>query len=161
MDTKARARYKIFLSDKIGIEMKELAESIKGKEFKPCTGGSWGKRNAHLIDQLKERWLFDDAIFLVCEISVLETFYDMKQNHQLQMMKDLGKAFEGKKNVDVTVKCGDASFECNKFMLIARSPVFEAMFQHETLESQTNVVNIEDVEPEVVEEILLYIQIYY
>ena len=43
-------------------------------------------------------------------------------------------------------------------MLTARSPVFEAMFQHDTLESQTNVVTIKDIEPEVFEEILLYIQ---
>ena len=55
------------------------------------------------------------------------------------------------------MKCWDQSLECNKFMLTARSPVFEAMFQHETLESQTNVVTIKDIEPEVFEEMLLYI----
>ena len=31
-------------------------------------------------------------------------------------------------------------------------------FQHETLESQTNVVNIKDIEPKVFKEMLLYIQ---
>merc|ERR1719348_1729882 len=96
-------------------------------------------------------------MILVCEMSVLQTFYDIKQNHHLQMMEDLGKAFEEKNSLDVTVNCGDASFECNKFMLTARSPVFKAMFQHDTKENQTNVVNLKDIEPRVLEEMMLYI----
>ena len=88
---------------------------------------------------------------------MVETFYDIKQKQCSQMMEDLGKAFEEKNSLDVTVNCGDASFECNKFMLTARSPVFKAMFQHDTEENQTNVVNVKDIEPRVLEEMLLYI----
>jgi len=159
MDIKARVSYKIFIQEEHGSNMVVVAKSTGGvTEFNSMTEASWGRRNAFLIDQLKEKWLFNDVLTLVCEMSVLETFYDIKKNHQWRMMYDLENAFKGKKSVDVTLNCGDISFECNKFMLIARSPVFEAMFQHETLESQTNVVNIRDIEPKVFEEMLLYIQ---
>jgi len=82
---------------------------------------------------------------------------EMKFQNCKQMMEDLRKAFEEKNSLDVTVNCGDASFECYKFMLTARSPVFKAMFQHDTKENQTNVVNLKDIEPRVLEEMMLYI----
>merc|ERR1719481_119879 len=75
------------------------------------------------------------------------------------MKGDLEKAYTGadKSLLDVTLTCGDASFKCNKFMLTARSPVFKAMFQHDNKESQSNVVEIKDIESKVLEEILHYI----
>jgi len=153
--TKARVEFKIFISDENGNERDLLVSSNGGKKFEP--GFKGGRRNALLIDQLKEKWLFDDVLTLVCELSVMESFYDIKQNHHLEMMEDLGKAFIEKNSMDVTVNCGGMSFECNKFILAARSPVFKAMFQHDTKENQTNVVNIEDIEPNVLEEMLIYI----
>ena len=87
-------------------------------------------------------------------MSIQEAFFESSKS---QMIKDLGKAFREEHSLDVTLKCGDVSFECSKFMLKARSPVFKAMFQHNTLESQTNVVKINDIEPKVLEEMLLYI----
>ena len=108
LDTKARASYKILISNKNGKKMETLVHS-DGKEriFKKrgTETGGWGVRNALSIDQLKEKWLFDDVLTLVCEMSVLETNYDIEQNHQLQMMKDLGKAFKRKNSMDVTMKC--------------------------------------------------------
>jgi len=59
--------------------------------------------------------------------------------------------------LDVTVKCGNSTFACSKYMLIVRSPVFRAMFQPNTKESQTNTVIIEDLDPPVVAEMLKYI----
>ena len=160
LDTKARASFKILISNKNGKKMETLVHS-DGKEriFKKrgTETGGWGVRNALSIDQLKEKWLFDDVLTLVCELSVMESFYDIKQNHHLEMMEDLGKAFIEKNSMDVTVNCGGMSFACNKFILAARSPVFKAMFQHDTEENQTNVVNIEDIEPNVLEEMLIYI----
>jgi len=87
------------------------------------------------------------------------TFYEIQQKQLLKMKEDLEKAYVGadKSLLDVTVTCGDASFKCNKFMLTARSPVFKAMFQHDSKENQSNVVEIKDIESKVLEEMLHYI----
>ena len=63
------------------------------------------------------------------------------------MIGDLEKAFKEKNSFDVTLNCGDTSFECNKFMLTARSQVFRSMFKHDTKEKQTNVVEVKDIDP--------------
>jgi len=82
---------------------------------------------------------------------------EVKQKHRLQVVNDLEKAYADQSFLDVTVSCGDASFKCNKFMLAARSPVFKAMFQHDSKESKNNVVEIKDIESKVLEEMLHYI----
>ena len=46
---------------------------------------------------------------------------------------------------DVTLKCQGVSFRCHKVVLASHSPVFEAMFRNECLESSTNVVEVRDV----------------
>ena len=75
------------------------------------------------------------------------------------MIEDLGKAFNLNDSfgMDVKVKCGDSTYEANKFLLTARSEIFKSMFTTEMIEKQTNVVNIEDLEPEVLAEMLVYI----
>lgn len=45
----------------------------------------------------------------------------------------------------------------NKFIILARSPVFSAMFEHEMEESKQNRVMISDVEHEVLKEMLRFI----
>ena len=90
---------------------------------------------------------------------MLETFTDCEKKQKMQMIKDLENAYKLKleSGLDVKVTCGDSSFACSKFMLIARSPVFSSMFQSNMKESQTNTVHIEDLEPTVVAEMLHYI----
>ena len=58
-------------------------------------------------------------LLLKCEIFVMKTDYNVKMFHDSQMMADLEEAFNLKDTLglDVIVKCGDASFECSKFML--------------------------------------------
>merc|ERR1719391_141233 len=153
IDTKARATYELRFSHD-GLEIDTIAKG-KGIEFQPKEPR--GDKNASSIDEVEEIWLFDDILTLVCEMSIQEAFYESEPSPESQMMEDLGKAYREKHSLDVTVKCGDVSFECNKFMLITRSPVFKAMLQQDTLESQTNVVKINDIEPKVLEEMLLYI----
>jgi len=153
IDTKARASYELRFSHD-GLEIDTIAKG-KGIEFQPKEPR--GDKNASSIDEVEEIWLFDDILTLVCEMSIQEAFYESEPSPESQMMEDLGKAYREKHSLDVTVKCGDVSFECNKFMLMTRSPVFKAMLQQDTLESQTNVVKINDIEPKVLEEMLLYI----
>ena len=87
-----------------------------GSEFYP------GLRGKGILTEPKEKWLSDeDFLTVLCEISVREASNDMKERHSLKMMDDLLKAYSNINSMDVTVTCGDVSFECNKFMLTARS----------------------------------------
>ena len=123
--------------------------SSNGSEFYPGPHGEG-------ITEPKEKWLSDeDVLIVVCAISVQEASNNMKERHSL--MDDLTKAYSNINSMYVTVSCGGVSFGCNKFMLTARSPVFQSTFIHDMKESQTNVVNIKDIEPKILEEMLRYI----
>ena len=60
---------------------------------------------------------------------------------------------------DLTLVCGVGRVElaCHTNILVARSPVFRAMFQHDTAEAQKKEVEMTDVEPDVAEAMLNYI----
>jgi speckle-type POZ protein len=47
-------------------------------------------------------------------------------------------------------------FSAHKNILASRSPVFSAMFQHPTKEMQTSELEVEDVNPDVFQEVLRY-----
>ena len=60
---------------------------------------------------------------------------------------------------DLKLLCGPGrvEFDCHINILVARSPVFKAMFQHDTAEAQNKEVEMTDVDPEVAEQMLSYI----
>lgn len=59
---------------------------------------------------------------------------------------------------DVTIIVDKTKIPVHKTLLIAQSPVFDAMFSHdETLEAQKQEVNIPDVSLDVMKDFLLYI----
>ena len=55
---------------------------------------------------------------------------------------------------DVLIKCQDKSFEAHQLILSARSPVFRGMFQADMKEKKNQQLEIEDIEPDVVVEML-------
>ncbi len=59
---------------------------------------------------------------------------------------------------DITVACGSKHIPAHKAVLAARSDMFAAMFRHEeTLESQTDLVTINDVDEDCFEEFIRYL----
>lgn len=58
---------------------------------------------------------------------------------------------------DVQLKCGDHTFPAHKAILAARSDVFSAMFQCEMKESESGLINIEDIDASVMEVFLKYL----
>ena len=114
-------------------------------QFRYLKNGEWAHGHADLMIQ--------------CKISVMEIDNNLNKMNRDQMTLDLAKAFKSKNSnaFDVKVKCGDASFECSKFMLTSMSPVFRSMFEANMIESQTNVIEIVDLQPEVLAEMLQYI----
>ena len=86
------------------------------------------------------------------------------QNNSIQfkvpdcrLSEDLSTLFETQKFSDVTLCVGGKEFSVHKAILAARSPVFAAMFEHEMEEKKQNRVDITDMDPEVLREMLRFI----
>jgi len=58
---------------------------------------------------------------------------------------------------DVKLICDGKEFSCHKLLLTSQSPVFRAMFAHDSKENADNVVNIEDCSQQVVQEFLVFL----
>ena len=76
-------------------------------------------------------------------------------NQSLEALaEDFKKSFLSKEMSDVQIKCGDQTFDAHQLILSTRSPVFQGMFQAEMKEKKCGHVDIEDLKPEVVSEML-------
>ena len=71
--------------------------------------------------------------------------------------KQLERLFEEKSFCDVTINIKGTELSANKFVLAARSPVFEAMFNTNCIEKELNYVQVNDVEPKVFNEFLRFL----
>ena len=74
-----------------------------------------------------------------------------------QFNTSLGQSFIRQNHCDVHFQLGDQSIGAHVAVLIARSPVFAAMFQHDMQETKTRQVIIADIEPAVFKQLLHYI----
>ncbi len=71
---------------------------------------------------------------------------------------DLGKLLEDGSFSDFALVVGDQRLPVHKAILAARSPVFAAMFGHiEMDENKNGIVQIKDLEPDVLREMLKFI----
>jgi len=123
--------------------------------------------NAYIGRQQVNPYIFPDGtLTLVCDIEEIlaqETLPYGKKSpdvsaHHRQLVKDLNFVFLDKTNkYDVTLTCGDKVFYCHKYMLSARSTVFQAMFQSNMLEDESGNVDIVDIHSYVLLEMLQYI----
>lgn len=73
------------------------------------------------------------------------------------LAQDFNNLFERHKFSDVILCVGGKEFFVHKAILAARSPVFQAMFEHEMEEKRHNRVEITDMENEVLHEMLRFI----
>jgi speckle-type POZ protein len=69
----------------------------------------------------------------------------------------LENLFDNMQFSDVNFNIGGREFPAHKVILSTRSQYFAAMFEHPTKENSTNQVNIEDIEPDVFQELLRFI----
>jgi len=71
--------------------------------------------------------------------------------------KDMATIFNDEKNSDVEVIVGGESFHCHKNVLSARSEVFKNMLGPDTLETQTDTIEMKEVGAEAVKSLLKHI----
>lgn len=72
------------------------------------------------------------------------------------MVKDLQSFYIDKKLFDVELKAKTKTLRAHKAVIGSRSPVFSAMFEHDTAEKNTNMVNITDVDANTLERMLSF-----
>ena len=64
------------------------------------------------------------------------------------MSKNFHNLFTDQLSCDITLHVKEKMFKVHKAVLIARSTVFAAMFQHDTSEKQTGIIEVLDCDPE-------------
>ena len=74
-----------------------------------------------------------------------------------QVFENLDDFFLSKELSDVHIECQDQKFEAHQIILSASSPVFRRMFQADMKEKKSQVVEIKDLEPAVMSEMLKFI----
>jgi len=174
-EAEVKARYEFTILDANKAKQNRVKSTFTQFKAKP---DSWGFRKFIDTNSLKSRgtsgtWLPDDSLTIVCDVSIIGAertlsgskypeenpkHLKVKHNRQKQLSIDLEHAFHhNKDSCDVKVSCGERVFECHEFMLSARSPVFRAMFQADMTEKKNKKVEIPDLHPDVVAEMLQYI----
>ncbi len=74
-----------------------------------------------------------------------------------ELITHLVNLFDDMQFSDVNFNIGGREFPAHKNILAARSQYFAALFKHPTKENSTNQVKIENIEPEVFQEMLRFI----
>ena len=129
---------------------------------------SWGFNLIKKRDLLSNNNLLpDDTLKIYCEVkfSEVEALVDFNQpdfNSLLSpcfkndLSEDFEQLFENGDHTDVTISTNSKDFKVHKNILSARSPVFAAMFKHNTKENENNIVDISDIDEKVMQDMLYY-----
>ncbi|XP_066543843.1 speckle-type POZ protein-like A [Amia ocellicauda] len=163
--SEVRAKFKFSLLNAKREETKAM-ESQRAYRF--VQGKDWGFkkfiRRDFLLDEANGL-LPDDKLTLFCEVSVVQDSVNISGQSNMNMLKvpecrlsdDLGNLWECSRFTDCSLYVGGQEFKAHKSILAARSPVFNAMFEHEMEESKKNRVDINDVDPDVFKEMMRFI----
>ncbi|XP_065205297.1 speckle-type POZ protein B-like isoform X8 [Planococcus citri] len=117
-------------------------------------------------EKFRNKFLLNNTLKIRCEVKFSDVEDIIRSSHQCEFHLELPKCnfsknfvslFENQEFTDVVISVNGKDFPAHKVALAARSPVFHAMFKHNTKENQLNRVDIEDINEQVVGEMLKYI----
>jgi len=163
--SEVRAKFKFSI---LNAKREETKAMESQRAYKFVQGKDWGFkkfiRRDFLLDEANGL-LPDDKLTLFCEVSVVADSVNISgQSNSVQfkvpdcrLSDDLGQLFDSTQCADVTLACEGREFHCVKALLIARSQVFAAMFEHDMEESKHNRVEVKDVDSEVMDQMLRFI----
>jgi len=72
------------------------------------------------------------------------------------LLSDLARVMEDEATSDLTICCKDKEIRVHKLILMARSPVFQAMLGSDMVEKSQGMIKIEDADMEVVRQMVRY-----
>ena len=132
--------------------MELYSERFDQRRFPVKSKGGWGT-NAILHNK---KLLQVKNLVLHCKLEYEIEKIEPAVNKYSDLATDIARSFTSMVK-DVTFVIDEKEIQAHKFILSARSPVFAAMFQHETKEAALNRFNIGDIEPDVFEALLRFI----
>ncbi|XP_011881721.1 PREDICTED: speckle-type POZ protein A-like [Vollenhovia emeryi] len=123
----------------------------------------WGYENFVCFNTQANGSLVNATI--LCEISLVTDTRNISDRSravwlevsECEVLNNLGLLLENEKFCDVTLTVRGKEFQVHKAILVAQSPVFNVMFENEMKGKKTNQVDIDDMDPEVLEEMLRFI----
>ncbi|XP_040827455.1 speckle-type POZ protein-like isoform X3 [Ochotona curzoniae] len=142
--SEVRAKFKFSLLNAKREETKAM-ESQRAYRF--VQGKDWGFkkfiRRDFLLDEANGL-LPDDKLTLFCEVSVVQDSVNISGHTntntlrvpECRLAEDLGNLWENTRFTDCSFFVRGQEFKAHKSVLAARSPVFNAMFEHEMEESK-------------------------
>ncbi|KAI6178814.1 Speckle-type POZ protein [Aphelenchoides besseyi] len=163
-----RAEY-CFTFLKEGAASKFKNVNIGDFKVKPSKGShSWGLRNIprqKVLDAIGN----DDSLHILCQIEAIPDFNKIQTTvirrettiNSSQLTQDylnrLNAMYISGEGADFVIECENRKFDVHKFILMAHSDVFRAMFKHpSTIENIENKVVLKDTNPTAVDQMLTY-----
>ncbi|XP_063089732.1 speckle-type POZ protein-like [Cavia porcellus] len=160
----ARAKFTFSILNAKGEKTKELSSP---QAYTFVQGKCWGFKNFILREFLLDPnngLLSNDKLSFFCEVKVAQD----PTNHSSQNIRKLVKVPEGclaedlgglwvrSQLTDCCLCVAGQEFQAHKAILAARSPVFMALLEHENQGSKKNRVEISDMDPEVLKEMIYF-----
>jgi len=167
-----KAKYKFSILDS-NRARQHIVHSSEAEEF-DYSGSVGGIKKLIEKANLNGELLPNDCLHIVCDITMFAGCRSLKGQkydgnlkdsntkrrlRETQLSNDLLDAFSKNesRNSDVIINCNGKVFNCHKFILGARSPVFNAMFQADMKEGNAREVNIDNLDPKVLGDMLQFI----
>lgn len=160
-----RAKFKFSILNAKREEVK-IMESQRAYRF--VAGKDWGFKKFVKRDLLLDEssgLLPDDKLTIYCEVNVVTEAKEYSGQVSpfqsrvpiCRLPDDLEDIFKSQEFSDVTIYANGREFKAHKAILAARSPMFRGMFSHDMKETKYNRVEVTDVDPDVLEEMLRFI----
>lgn len=146
----------------LNLKNERVKEKKMSKGFFNASHGSWGFGNFVKPSFLKNsvnNLVKDGEITIGCHIIVNGVLlHEQKSFSRLNEFDDFEKILLDAKFSDVTVISADhKKMYLHKAILVGRSPIFAAMFEHDMTEKYKSEVNIKDVKYEILLEVFRFI----
>lgn len=160
-----RAKFKFSILNAKREEVK-IMESQRAYRF--VAGKDWGFKKFVKRDLLLDEssgLLPDDKLTIYCEVNVVTEAKEysgqvspfQSRVPTCRLPDDLEELFKSQEFSDVTIHANGREFKAHKAILAARSPMFKGMFSHAMKETKYNRVDVTDVDPDVLQEMLRFI----
>lgn len=164
------AKFKfVMLNDKIEVIQTHVSKICKFQRYGDGIGrDKWGEKHFFCgPDLLDDEILPNDTLTVICEIlfskgnNFIDDFEEPNST-KLQISKytlseNFGSLFTNQNYSDVVLSVKGKKYHVHKYILAARSAVFDAMFKHNMIEKESSCIEITDMDEKVAEEMLRYI----